>query len=281
MTINTQKIVIVLGGPTGPTGTFEGVNILGTFTGRTGQFPQWAQATGNTGPHGTFKSVYNIGPTGVKGEIKTVIIPGFTSGGGGGGGVGTSFNPADQAGGMTFSDSNFVASNIASTAAGTRGLTSHSSGKFYLEFQNVTLGDNSDIIGLAIAGVSLTAAGGTSGMLGWTKDGTHCSGTSFPNSGQGDPTNFASTAVAIDLTAQVFWMRGDAGLWNGSAGANPATGVGGYALQANMQAVALFPLARLRNSIIPPSARLVTGAYTSAGAHAFLQTVPVGFSPWS
>ncbi len=81
MPINTQKLVRVLAGPTGPTGTFEGVHILSTFTGPTGTFPVWGQinaAQQALSPTGTFKSVYPIAGTGPAGRIKTVIIPGFT-----------------------------------------------------------------------------------------------------------------------------------------------------------------------------------------------------------
>lgn len=82
MAINTQKLVRVLAGPTGPTGTIQGVHILATFTGPTGTFPVWGQINGAqqaASPTGTFKSVYPLpGPTGIKGEIKTVIIPGYT-----------------------------------------------------------------------------------------------------------------------------------------------------------------------------------------------------------
>jgi ribosomal protein S28E/S33 len=89
MTANTQKLVRVLAGPTGPTGTVRGVRILSTFTGPTGTFPVWGQvnatqqATGATGGAkgvtGTFEEVYQvIGATGAAHDIKTVIIPGFT-----------------------------------------------------------------------------------------------------------------------------------------------------------------------------------------------------------
>lgn len=71
------KTVVVLAGPTGPTGTIKGVNILAAFTGPTGQFAQWQQATGATGPH-ILKRVYNIGPTGIAGQHKTVIISGYS-----------------------------------------------------------------------------------------------------------------------------------------------------------------------------------------------------------
>lgn len=74
----TLKTVVVLAGPTGPTGTIKGVNIIKNITGASGEFAQWLQATGATGGiHGEIERVYNIGPTGVKGEHKTVVITGF------------------------------------------------------------------------------------------------------------------------------------------------------------------------------------------------------------
>lgn len=81
MTINTQKLVRVIAGPTGPTGRFQGVHILSAFTGPTGTFAQWGQinaAQQALGPTGTFETVYPIGATGATGRHKTVIIPGYT-----------------------------------------------------------------------------------------------------------------------------------------------------------------------------------------------------------
>jgi hypothetical protein len=85
MAVNTQKLVRVLSatGPTGPNATLKRVAILSAFTGPTGTFPVWGQinaAQQASAPTGTFEEVVYIpnGPTGVKGEMKTVIIPGFT-----------------------------------------------------------------------------------------------------------------------------------------------------------------------------------------------------------
>lgn len=81
MTINTQKLVRVLAGPTGPTGNVEGVHILSSFTGPTGTFPVWGQVTAVQqagSPTGSFKEVYQLAGTGPVGRIKTAIIPGFT-----------------------------------------------------------------------------------------------------------------------------------------------------------------------------------------------------------
>jgi len=83
--INTQKLVRVLSatGPTGPNGLFERVHVIPNFTGPTGTFPVWGQinaAQQASAPTGTFKTVVHIpnAPTGIAGELKTVIIPGFT-----------------------------------------------------------------------------------------------------------------------------------------------------------------------------------------------------------
>lgn len=84
MTAPIGKTVIVAAGPTGPTGLWKGVNILGAFTGVTGELSIWNQATGPTGPNGTFETIYNIGPTGLTGGHKNVIILGYSGGGGGG-----------------------------------------------------------------------------------------------------------------------------------------------------------------------------------------------------
>lgn len=71
-----QKTVVVLAGPTGPTGTIKGVNIIKNVTGPSGTIPQWLQATGPTGANGTLERVYNSG-TGATGKFKTVTILGY------------------------------------------------------------------------------------------------------------------------------------------------------------------------------------------------------------
>lgn len=81
MTVNTQKQVRILAGPTGSTGTMKGVHVLAAFTGPTGTLAQWGQinaAQQALSPTGTFEEVYTIAGTGPAGIIKTVIITGFT-----------------------------------------------------------------------------------------------------------------------------------------------------------------------------------------------------------
>jgi hypothetical protein len=83
MVVNTQKLVRVLDGPIGPTGTMKGVQILPSFTGLTGTFPVWGQINAlqqAAGPTGTYEDVYALtGLTGLAARnAKTVIIPGYT-----------------------------------------------------------------------------------------------------------------------------------------------------------------------------------------------------------
>lgn len=84
-----MKRVRVIAGPTGPTGTFQGVRIFANITGPTGLYAQLGQvnpqqmATGTTGPTGArYETVYPIGPTAYAqaptGAFKTVIISGYT-----------------------------------------------------------------------------------------------------------------------------------------------------------------------------------------------------------
>lgn len=83
------KKVRVIAGPTGPTGTFQGVRIFANITGPTGLYAQWQQVntqqmgTGMTGPTGgRYETVYPVGATAYAqaptGTFKTVIIAGYT-----------------------------------------------------------------------------------------------------------------------------------------------------------------------------------------------------------
>jgi hypothetical protein len=74
------RTVVVVAVPTGPTGTYERVNIYAGFTGPTGPtgasaFETCLQATGNTGVHGQFQRVYPSG--GPTAGVRNIIISGY------------------------------------------------------------------------------------------------------------------------------------------------------------------------------------------------------------
>lgn len=75
----SNQRVIVLAGPTGPTGLYKRVNVYANITGASGQYQQCTQLAGPTGPTGTFKRVVSTGAT-FRAGVKTIIIVGFTGG---------------------------------------------------------------------------------------------------------------------------------------------------------------------------------------------------------
>ncbi len=269
MTNGVQKTVIVLGGPTGPTGTFKGVNILSVFTGATGEFAQWLQATGATGPNGTFESIYNIGPTGLTGQHKNVIISGYS--GGGGGGAVTTFNPLDKDANMTLSNGNLTATNNGSGNSNVRGTTSKTTGKWYFEFSNIANinSGNYACLGFATPSLVLNSANFT-GTAGVANNGN------LPPSGAtnlGSAPNGHNIGCCIDIPNALAWFRYDGGLWNNSGTANPATGIGGCNIAGSAGAGTWFPMAGLAAG----AAETVT---INCGQLAFAYAPPSGFTKW-
>lgn len=275
MTINTQKIVIVAGGPTGPTGTIKGVNILGAFTGPTGTFAQWAQATGNTGPHGTFETVYNIGPTGIKGEHKTVIIPGFSGGGGGGG---LAFDPTFLTAGVLLSNGNRTATQPNSGPGVTRATLGRSTaGLRYFELQNVTALNPNTCCGVCTANYGLGESQNTQNAFLSIAGGTlvngigeHQASVNYTPYGGGH-----TSCIAIDLSGQI-WFRTDGGVWNGSSSNDPGTGVGGWSNGGP------FPGDGQSGLVYPFCSLLGVGDNMTLAANAsnILFPMPAGYTAW-
>jgi hypothetical protein len=81
--------------------------------------------------------------------------------------------------------------------------------------------------------------------------------------------------IAVDLVANKVWFRNTlASLWNGSATADPAAGVGGIAVPTVGQPFVVAPLISLQNTNDAVTANF--------GASAFVGAVPAGFtSGWS
>jgi hypothetical protein len=80
-----------------------------------------------------------------------------------------------------------------------------------------------------------------------------------------------TTCVAIDLPNMRGYLRKGAGLWNGTAGADPASNTGGIDILAVFAANAVFA-AVTANMLANPLATV------NFGATAFAQTVPSGFA---
>lgn len=277
MTINTQKLVIIAAGPTGPTGTMKGVNILGAFTGMTGTFAQWKQATGATGPHGTFETVYNIGATGIKGQHKTVIIPGFSGGGGGG----TTFDPASVLN-VTLSNGNLTGANTsANFPTGCKGLLSSAKSAGLLYFEATGLNDSGGSqAGMGVNSFNSTydqqvtqgGAGGGIDLITKNNGAVFANGSNVGSLGTGDIIATDVIACAVDMGHLMVWFKNltQNSSWNGNGG-NPATNTGGFAITAT-PVVPFFGWGG--------SATLGV-AFTGNFIGPFVGALPAGFSPWN
>lgn len=194
----------------------------------------------------------------------------------GGGGAPPSFatwNTTDSAAGITRSNGNLTLTySSGSGFQGVRATNSHSTGKFY--FENLTpINPGNNGVGLANANY-VTTNGlwfNTFDSVGYRPvDGSVMINGTVIGTGQtygsGD-----MVSVAVDLGAQLIWVRANAGNWNNSGTANPATGVGGFSI-SSLNAGPFFPATNLHDSTDDSTANF--------GATAYAQSVPAGFGNW-
>jgi hypothetical protein len=154
--------------------------------------------------------------------------------------------------------------------------TGHSSGKYYAEFTTDTnaLGDTNTVFG-----ISTTLPNGSTNFPG--HDATSVGAFITPGTGVQLFTNSAGPAIysypftrgatfqmAVDMSANLFWVNVDNGNWNGSPSANPATGTGGFSFSLG---AAAFPVAAMKHQGI------VTANFGAFGYHF---TPPGGFGNW-
>lgn len=124
-----------------------------------------------------------------------------------------------------------VASGGSGTASLLRSNTSHTSGKYYFEMTFLSAASLSNVgVGVDNGVEALTSPGGVSGSVLWL-------GTGAVNyNGSQSVFTVSSFAVddvlgvAVDITDSLIWFRDNAGNWNASGTANPATGAGGISI---------------------------------------------------
>jgi hypothetical protein len=191
----------------------------------------------------------------------------------GGGGGTTTWNPADKSAQIVLSNGNLTITNGGSlNLVGGRAIASHSSGKFY--FEHTVLATNSnDQLGFGNATESLGSVGQSTNSVGWK----FLSGGAVQINGSTIGTAAGGVAVsdvlsaAVDFTGKLIWFRVNAGNWNNSGTANPATGTGGFSL-STLAAGPYFPQADVDGA---------SSSYTSNfGGSTYAQTVPAGFGNW-
>jgi len=177
----------------------------------------------------------------------------------------STWNSADKTTGSTLTNSDLTFNGGGAGNYGCRGTLSHTTGKYYFEFPTV-LFNNNGACGVGNSSYTLNDNSQANSMtvLNW-------GGIANGGGNMGSVPSGKVVGVAIDLDARLMWFRYDAGNWNASGTANPATGTGGIAITSSVGgATAIFPLAFVQN----------TGNVTIDTAAPFVNAAPSGFNPW-
>lgn len=190
-------------------------------------------------------------------------------------GTSATLNPADLAN-CTLSGGNLTATSGGVSDGGVRSTTSYATGKLYFEVTyNSGAAGLHDGCGILTPTQSLTTIGNGNGGFVFLYGNTW---VYFNGSGSvqlGSNTAFGTViCFAIDLVNQQGWVRMNAGNWNASGTANPATNTGGISISGLFSSSAALAVIETAN----------TGAAQSTinfGATNFAQTVPGGFSSWN
>ncbi len=147
---------------------------------------------------------------------------------------GVFWNPADKDSSIVLTNTNTTATQSGASSAfrSVRSVTSHASGKYYYECQNiVTDAQNGWIGGVGNGSASLTTY---PGQLGTTGNGFQSDGGFYDGSGHAGvwagATSTHNVSFAIDVTGGLIWVRKDGGTWN-TAG-DPVAGTGGSTITA-------------------------------------------------
>jgi hypothetical protein len=169
----------------------------------------------------------------------------------------------------TLSNGNLTATHSSTASnSGARGLNAIGSGKYYFEAKVVVL--SSDAIGVCTSSATYNnVLTGTNAICYFVSSGNmNGFGSFLGNIGAALANDVIG--LAIDFTTGLIWIRKNAGNWNGSGTANPATGIGGFSFAAG---TAMMPVVGFGTT--------GSESYTlNLGATSYANAAPSGFGNW-
>lgn len=183
----------------------------------------------------------------------------------------TTWNASDKTAAVTVSNGNLTAAMNATTQGGVRTIASHSSGKFYAEFNGDTIVSVITSIGMSTGAFDMTSGypGDATGLTFFAVGSSKVNGSFLASSQSFTTGNIVQ--FAVDLTAKLAWLKITTSDWNGSSSNDPATGVGGY----DISAIATGALFISFNSQLSGDA--ITANF---GGSAYAGTQPSGYGNW-
>lgn len=171
---------------------------------------------------------------------------------------------------MTISTTNTTDDTATSTGGGYAiGGYGQTEGKWYVEFQMSSLGENAAAIRVAQAANAESVYAEAIGTIGSTFAGGGSGSFSGLSSGSG-----THAAIAVDISNKLFWVCENAAspVWNGSGTADPATGTGGITMASG--SVGTLAPAFTTVSASGQVCRMITDDAHLTGA------APSGFTVW-
>ena len=179
---------------------------------------------------------------------------------------------------VTLSGGNLIATNTGTTSAdqGAKVVSASgkTGGKYYFELTWTTLNQTGGNFGVGVGTPASTYTtmgnGGTTGIVNY-RGGSFYSNGSQVSAGSGSWLAGQIGGFAVDLDNRRFWSRvSPAGVWNGNAGNDPATNVGGYVIPAGT----MIPFLTFGGS----GGVVGNQVAVNFGASAFSGAVPSGFT---
>jgi hypothetical protein len=185
----------------------------------------------------------------------------------------TSWSPGDKTASFILGNNNLTVTCAGATGS-IRAVDKQITGKFYWEHTVNARATATGFAGGVMAGyipvgASWPSSAGLSGICGVSFGGSIYTDGTSPASISA-VTSGSLVGIAVNATTRLIWFRlGAAGNWNGSASADPATGVGGVPITAGL-GIPLYPAVWLQNNTDQITANF--------GDTAFTGTVPSGFT---
>jgi hypothetical protein len=147
----------------------------------------------------------------------------------------STWDPAQLGTGVTLSNGNLTATANSAAWSSTQTTVSHSSGKYYFEFNSVSGGTSGNGIMFGVASTTPlnSYSGSTTGSYGaqflpnsWYNNGG-ANGNLYPAGGQ-----TSSWGVAMDLTSKFIWIRNNANCSRWNTGGDPVAETGGISISS-------------------------------------------------
>lgn len=180
----------------------------------------------------------------------------------------TTFAPGDRLGDLGLSNGDLTATCTNSSGSGWVRSTSSQTGKVYVEFTIITATNTE--IGIAQSGAAVGFPGENTNSFAIFSSGYGALNNTYPD-WKTPFTGGNVVSMAYDTVNKLVWYRVNGGNWNGSATANPATGVGGFDVSGGYTGTDSKVIVYLSGS---------DALTANFGASAFAYAVPAGFTAW-